>query len=166
MSDPECTCTNVEPRHESVIVPGGGSSYALYLDCIEDDSIIDPDCYYHGDDGTMVLTITYPNKEERMAGEKSLTALDRANEIRLARAARFNGKKDHSPEYIASLLDDIPEDMESMPIAGLLRYTRNWGPGKARRTLERLQIVENKPLSKLTQRQVGLITRTLLSGHQ
>lgn len=62
VNDPDCTCTNVEPRHESIIVPGGGSRYALYLDFVEDESIIDPDCYYHGDNGTMVLTITYPKQ--------------------------------------------------------------------------------------------------------
>lgn len=92
---------------------------------------------------------------------QSMTNLERANEIRLARAARFNGRKDHDPNYIADLLDELPVDLESMPVGLFMRYTRNWGPDKVRRTLARLQIVETKRLDALTKRQVGLITRAL-----
>jgi hypothetical protein len=55
----DCTCDNKPPRHESLVTKG--IRYAIYLDVWEDDSVIDPACPYHGENGSMVVTIKVRN---------------------------------------------------------------------------------------------------------
>lgn len=55
--DIRCTCVMRAPVVESVILSGGYNKYATYLTMIEDESVIDPTCPYHGENGTMVLKI-------------------------------------------------------------------------------------------------------------
>lgn len=53
----ECTCTFVPLKHLGVVLPGFvGNKYCIYYDEYEDESVIDPKCPYHGDNGTMVVT--------------------------------------------------------------------------------------------------------------
>jgi|SoimicmetaTmtLPB_FD_contig_31_29707842_length_460_multi_1_in_0_out_0_1 hypothetical protein len=59
MTEPECTCTFKPPRHTGWTWKP--YSYVYYLDEWEDDSEIDPACPYHGDNGTMVVTIRVPS---------------------------------------------------------------------------------------------------------
>lgn len=53
----ECTCTFVEPRCYGERVNFGPTKYVTYLDYVEDDSVIDPACPFHGEDGSMVTVI-------------------------------------------------------------------------------------------------------------
>lgn len=54
-----CTCTFVEPRRHGEVIVDGAKKRPIYLDFIEDDSVIDPACPYHGENGSMVVVI-YP----------------------------------------------------------------------------------------------------------
>jgi hypothetical protein len=51
----ECTCDWKPPRRESAVARG--IRYAIYLDVIEDDTVFDPACPFHGEHGTMVARI-------------------------------------------------------------------------------------------------------------
>lgn len=53
----ECTCTFVEPRRYGEQVNFGPTKYVTYLDYVEDDSVIDPACPFHGEGGSMVTVI-------------------------------------------------------------------------------------------------------------
>lgn len=55
----DCTCDNKPPRHEGFVTKG--IRYAIYLDVWEDDSVTDPACPYHGENGSMVVTIKVRN---------------------------------------------------------------------------------------------------------
>jgi hypothetical protein len=53
----ECTCTIVPPRHRGLITGSTHGKYAIYLDVFDDDSEIDPECPFHGENGTMVSKV-------------------------------------------------------------------------------------------------------------
>ena len=59
----ECTC-DVKPPERS---PGYGNSmgkYAIYMAQVEDATVFDPACPFHGDDGSMVARISYGRSEK------------------------------------------------------------------------------------------------------
>lgn len=51
----ECTCEVKPPRYKHAV--GRAYKYAIYLSTVEDDSEFDPDCPFHGDEGTMVVLL-------------------------------------------------------------------------------------------------------------
>jgi hypothetical protein len=53
---PPCTC-DVRPPTRSATVARGISGYAVYLDSIKDETVFDPACPFHGDDGSMVAEV-------------------------------------------------------------------------------------------------------------
>lgn len=87
-----------------------------------------------------------------------LRALERANEIRLARAAlkRSIGTGEVSA---AEVILDCPDAAASWPIGDLLMSQRRWGSTRCRKFLSRSQVPETKPVGKLTERQ-----RRVLAG--
>lgn len=81
-----------------------------------------------------------------------LRALERANEIRLARA----GLKRRIATGEISAADVIltcPKEAASWSVGELLRSQRRWGSTRCRKFLFRNQILETKPLGQLTDRQ-------------
>lgn len=54
MSD--CICDVKPPRYEHAITHGI-NKYAIYLTQIEDETVFDPACPFHGDNGSMVATL-------------------------------------------------------------------------------------------------------------
>lgn len=81
-----------------------------------------------------------------------LRALERANQIRLARAAL---KRSIALGQVsaAEVILDCPEAADSWPIGDLLMSQRRWGSTRCRKFLSRNNIVETKPVGTLTDRQ-------------
>ena len=85
-----------------------------------------------------------------------LRALEKANEVRLARAelkrAITRGEMEAS-----EVIRGCPREVTSMSVAELLMSQRRWGRTRARKFLMPLRIGENKELGALTERQRRLI---------
>jgi hypothetical protein len=86
------------------------------------------------------------------AGPQHLKALERANRVRLARAALKRqiaaGERSAAEVIIAS-----PWEAESMSISELLMSQRRWGRTRCRRVLLSLGLPENKQIGTMTERQ-------------
>lgn len=81
-----------------------------------------------------------------------LTALARANRVRLARAALK--RRIASDEVGASeVLLECPWEVESMTVADLLACQRRWGETRCRRFLAGSRISEMRTVGTLTERQ-------------
>jgi hypothetical protein len=87
-----------------------------------------------------------------------LRALERANEIRLARA-ELKRRIAEGDILVADVLLDPPSEAGSWAIGDVLTSQRRWGSTRCRKFLSRNHILETKPLGALTERQ-----RRLLAG--
>jgi hypothetical protein len=89
-----------------------------------------------------------------------LRALERANQIRLARAALKRSiavGKVSAAEVILS----CPDAAHSWPIGDLLMSQRRWGSTRCRKFLSHNHIVETKPVGTLTDRQRRMLASCL-----
>lgn len=81
-----------------------------------------------------------------------MLALERANQVRLARAALkkrvASGKTDAAEVVLA-----CPWEAESMSVSELLMSQRRWGRTRCRKFLMSIGLPEGKTLSTLTERQ-------------
>ena len=89
-----------------------------------------------------------------------LRALERANEIRLARAD-LKRKIAKGMVSAAEVILDPPYEAGSWAIGELLISQRRWGTTRCRKFLIRNQISETKPLISLTERQRRLLAKQL-----
>ena len=89
-----------------------------------------------------------------------LRALERANEIRLARAC-LKRQIARGEVTAAQVLLDCPKEASSWPVGDLLMSQRRWGTTRCRKFLSRNQIVETKPVGTLTERQRRLLAASL-----
>ena len=81
-----------------------------------------------------------------------LQALERANAVRLARAALKRGVA--SGEIcVADIILDAPWEAESMTVADLLTSQRRWGHTRCRRFLQSIPLSETKTVGSMTERQ-------------
>ena len=87
-----------------------------------------------------------------------LRALERANEIRLARA-ELKRRIAEGDISVAAVLLDPPSEADSWAIGDVLTSQRRWGSTRCRKFLSRNHITETKPVGALTERQ-----RRLLAG--
>jgi hypothetical protein len=89
-----------------------------------------------------------------------LNALQRANEIRRARAElkRQIGAGERSA---AQVILDCPDDVRTWPIEELLASRRGWGKVRVRKFLAGNGIREIKPIGELTVRQRRLLATQL-----
>ncbi len=87
-----------------------------------------------------------------------LRALERANEVRLARAELKRRIADGETSA-AEVILACPWQASSWSVGELLMSQRRWGNTRCRKFLGRHQISEIKPIGKLTERQ-----RHLLAG--
>jgi hypothetical protein len=87
-----------------------------------------------------------------VAGPQHLKALERANQVRLARAAMKRqvaaGERSAAEVIMAS-----PWEAESMSVSELLMSQRRWGRTRCRRVLLTLGLPENKQIGTMTERQ-------------
>jgi hypothetical protein len=89
-----------------------------------------------------------------------LRALERANQIRLARAGL---KRNIAIGELsaAEVILNCPDAAQSWPIGDLLMSQRRWGNTRCRKFLSRNHIVETKPVGTLTDRQRRMLARSL-----
>jgi hypothetical protein len=89
-----------------------------------------------------------------------LRALERANQIRLARAAL---KRSIALGQVsaAEVILQCPDAASSWPIGDLLMSQRRWGSTRCRKFLSRNSIVETKLVGTLTDRQRRILAGTL-----
>lgn len=95
-------------------------------------------------------------------GPQRLQALERANQVRLARAdlKRRIADGHHSA---AEVILACPPEAGSWPVADLLMSQRRWGITRCRKFLARNQISEIKTIGTLTDRQRRLLATQLKS---
>ena len=98
-------------------------------------------------------------------GDQHLRALERANEVRLARAEL---KRQIAAEEISAsqVILDCPWEASSMSISDLLMCQRRWGRARCRRLLVSLGVPENKQIETLTQRQRSALAAVLSTKGQ
>jgi hypothetical protein len=81
-----------------------------------------------------------------------MRALQRANEVRLARAElKRRIATGHSD--VAEVLLQCPWEAASMPVADLLTSQRRWGQTRCRKFLAQVPVPEKKAIGSLTDRQ-------------
>jgi hypothetical protein len=89
-----------------------------------------------------------------------LRALERANEVRLARAELKRRIADGHVSA-ADVILAPPLEARSWCVADLLISQRRWGSTRCRKVLGRNQIMETKPVGALTERQRRLLAAQL-----
>ena len=89
-----------------------------------------------------------------------LQALERANRVRLARAAlKRSIASGELP--ITKVITECPWQTESMTLSELLRSQSRWGRTRTRKLLASVGLSENKRLDTLTERQRMLLVSQL-----
>ena len=91
-----------------------------------------------------------------------LRALERANEVRLARAA-LKRRIAEGEVTAAAVIRDCPWEAERWSIGELLMSQRRWGSTRCLKFLRHHQISELKPMGTLTERQRRLLADALAS---
>jgi hypothetical protein len=92
-----------------------------------------------------------------------LQALERANEIRLARA-ELKRRIAYGAVSAAEVILEPPSEANSWAIGDLLLSQRRWGQTRSRKFLIRNQINETKPVGALTDRQRRVLADQLSSS--
>ena len=85
-------------------------------------------------------------------GPQHLRALQRANEVRLARAELKRRVMDGEVSAAEVILSS-PWEVESMAVSELLMSQHRWGHTRARRFLATIPMTEAKTIGSLTERQ-------------
>ncbi|MGH2850161.1 MAG: hypothetical protein ACRDLP_06045 [Solirubrobacteraceae bacterium] len=85
-------------------------------------------------------------------GPQHLRALQRANEVRLARAELKRRVMDGDVSAAEVILSS-PWEVESMAVSELLMSQHRWGHTRARRFLATIPMTETKTIGSLTERQ-------------
>ncbi len=93
-------------------------------------------------------------------GPQRMRALERANEVRLARA-RLKRQIACGQVPAAYVILELPWEAENWPVGELLMSQRRWGSTRARKLLDGLHISEKRPIGELTERQRRLLASQL-----
>lgn len=111
-----------------------------------------------------------PQTATRTPEPQRLRALERANEIRLARAS-LKRRIALGDVSAAEVLLACPHEAASWSVGDLLMSQRRWGTTRCRKFLSRNHIIETKQIGTLTDRQrrilasaLGLVTEGLPAG--
>ncbi|MGA8352935.1 MAG: hypothetical protein WB698_02050 [Solirubrobacteraceae bacterium] len=91
-----------------------------------------------------------------------LRALQRANEVRLARAELKRRIADGEMD-IAEVILDCPPEAQSMAVSDLLMSQRRWGQTRCRRFLAQIPMSEKKTLGSMTERQRRALVKMLVA---
>jgi hypothetical protein len=86
------------------------------------------------------------------AAPQYLSALQRANEVRVARAA-LKRRVAFGETDVAEVILHCPWEADSMAVAELLMSQHRWGVCRCRETLARLPMSEGKSVGSMTDRQ-------------
>lgn len=93
-------------------------------------------------------------------GPQRLRALERANEVRLARA-ELKRRIAEGEISAAEVILHTPWEADSWAVGDLLMSQRRWGTTRCHKFLARAQVGEMKPIGKLTERQRRLLADQL-----
>jgi hypothetical protein len=85
-------------------------------------------------------------------GPQHMQALQRANEVRLARA-ELKRRIGDGHASAAEVVQSCPWEVETMTVAELLMSQRRWGRTRARRFLAAIPLTETKTIGSMTERQ-------------
>src|ERR1700677_777831 len=86
------------------------------------------------------------------AGPQYMRALERANQVRLARA-ELKRRVAIGDTEVAAVILECPWEAESMAVADLLMSQRRWGQTRCRKFLAQLAMSEKKTVGSMTDRQ-------------
>jgi hypothetical protein len=96
------------------------------------------------------------------AGPQYMRALERANQVRLARAGLkrrvATGELD-----VSEVILECPWETESMAVADLLMSQRRWGQTRCRKFLSQIPMSEKKTIGSMTDRQRRTLAMMLSS---
>src|SRR3954454_21044580 len=95
-------------------------------------------------------------------GPQHLKALQRANEVRLARAALKRRIAD-GDVTAADVILACPAEVEGMAVSDLLMSQRRWGRTRCRKFLATIPLAENKTIGSMTDRQRRALAGSLPS---
>ena len=93
-------------------------------------------------------------------GPQYMQALQRANEVRLARAG-LKRRVASGELSVAEVLLGSHWEAENMTISDLLMSQRRWGHTRCRKLLMQVPVSENKPVGKMTERQRRALAQLL-----
>jgi hypothetical protein len=97
-------------------------------------------------------------------GAQRLQALERANQVRSARA-QLKRRIATGELTAAEVILSSRWEIESMPIGEVLISQRHWGEGRSRGFLARLGLLEAKTIGSMTPRQRVASAAVLTRGH-
>jgi hypothetical protein len=86
------------------------------------------------------------------AGPQHMRALERANQVRLARA-ELKRRVAAGELGVAEVILDCPWEANSMAVADLLMSQRRWGQTRCRKFLSQIPMSEQKTVGSMTERQ-------------
>src|SRR5271155_5653259 len=86
------------------------------------------------------------------AGPQYMRALDRATQVRLARA-ELKRRVALGDLCVAAVILDCPWEADSMAVADLLMSQRRWGQTRCRKFLAQIAMSEKKTVGSMTERQ-------------
>jgi hypothetical protein len=97
------------------------------------------------------------------ASPQYMRALERANEVRLARA-ELKRSVATGAASVADVIIDCPWQAQSMAVADLLMSQRRWGQTRCRKFLAQIQMSEKKTIGSMTERQRRTLAAMLTSA--
>ena len=97
------------------------------------------------------------------AGPQHMRALERANEVRLARA-ELKRKVAFGEIDVAQVILYCPWEAQSMAMGDLLMSQHRWGQTRCRKFLARLPVSEKKTVGSMTDRQRRALAAMLSSA--
>lgn len=99
------------------------------------------------------------------ASPQYMRALERANEVRLARA-ELKRRVAMGEIHVAEVILDCPWEAQSMAVADLLMSQRRWGQTRCRKFLSQIPMSETKAIGSMTERQSRALSAMLDSGER
>ncbi len=97
------------------------------------------------------------------AGPQYMRALERANQVRLARA-ELKRRVGIGDIDVAEVILDCPWEAQSMAVADLLMSQRRWGQTRCRKFLSQIPMSEKKTIGSMTERQRRTLSAMLGSA--
>jgi hypothetical protein len=94
-----------------------------------------------------------------------MRALERANQVRLARA-ELKRRVATGEVDVAEVILECPWEADSMAVADLLMSQRRWGQTRCRKFLAQLPMSEKKTVGSMTERQRNTLAEMLSSAER
>jgi hypothetical protein len=99
------------------------------------------------------------------AGPQYMRALERANQVRLARA-ELKRRVAVAEIDVSEVILDCPWEAHSMAVADLLMSQRRWGQTRCRKFLSQIPMSEKKTIGSMTDRQRHTLAAQLSSSNR